>query len=326
MNIYRFFTRSLLGVLCASGFLFSHGVLLGQSTSMNPADLFGKWKVESGEGYSRSSRTFEFFPDGTVIETSTHVSESRETETNYKKKWSAGADSILILTPGADGREGQSISIPLPFDPLRMQIVETWESPTSTRTTRMTATRVGPSSPSSPPTVRTQTPAPTTPPKIEVSVVPSVKSSRESYMKVERISLKVTLRNQSLRSSTGPLKVSYWVFGKSDDNINLFWTFLSGGFDCNLGSDGVTRATEHTSQIYTNRFYDSVRVISGSDHFEYDGWIVRVTDAAGNLVAVKASKPQWEKLASQFAGLEQNRGYDLGLNAVQGSVGPPRYN
>lgn len=308
------------GVLSAAVLLCATSVS-AQSLSQDPAALFGKWRIETAPGHSSDfERTFEFFPDGNVLETSSYSSRQGGTTQTYRKRWSFEGSAIQILAPGADPANGQSIKIALPFDPSRLAIVETWESPTSTRTTRMFASRVGGPAPTASPAATASVPA--TPPKIELGVVPSVRTTRDGYFKSERIALRITLRNQSLRAATGPLRVAYWVFGKSDQLSNTFWAFSAGNFSCDLGVDGATRSFTHTSADYVNRFYNPSAVISSSDRFEYSGWVVTVTGPDGRLLLVKASRPQWEQAPEKAARLEANRAYNLSLDVVP-QVSPP---
>ena len=296
----------------------------GGMVSSDAKDLCGKWKVESS--YGDISRFFEFFPDGRLVETSSYSSSRGETTNSYKKNWSVVGNKVLVVGPGQSGTNGQSITIEIPFDLSRLQIMETWDSPTSTRTTKMVASREGASSlpPASPATQRA-TSAQSQLPKIDVSVLPSVKTATKDYYKTQRLSLDISLKNSSLRDSTGPLKVAYWIFGKNSGDSKLFCMFSQGKFECNLGPSNLTREFKHTTEPYLNKFYNSSYVMSSSGSYEYAGWIVIVRDSSDRMVLIKATKTEWESQAAKLQGLNTSDAYDLRLDKVDGEHGPYRY-
>jgi len=296
----------------------------GGMVSSDAKDLCGKWKIESP--YGGSSRVFEFFPDGHLIETSSYSSSQGESTNSYKKSWSVVGNKVLIIGPGQSSNNGQSITIEIPFDLSRLLIVETWESPTSTRTTKMFASREGDSSlPPASASSQRATSAQNPPPKIALSVAPSVKNGREGYYKTQRLSLDISLKNQSLRDSTGPLKVAYWIFGKNSKDTKFFCLFSQGKFDCNLGPSATTREFKQATDPYLNKFYNTPFIIDSSGAFEYEGWIVIVRDSSDRLVLIKATKPEWESQAAKLQGLNTSDAYDLRLDKVDGAHGPYRY-
>ena len=300
---------------------------VGGTSSSDPMSLCGKWKVENPQGYSSdSSRFFEFFPDGRVVETSIYNGSQGESTNSYKKSWSVVGNKVLIVGSGQSSNNGQSITIEIPFDLSRLLIMETWDSPTSTRTTKMFAKREGasslpPASAVSQPATSVQNP----PPKIDVTVIPSVKSGSEGYYKTQRLSLGISLKNQSLRDSTGPLKVAYWIFGKNSSDAKLFCLFSQGNFECNLGPTALNREFKQSTEPYLNKFYNSSYVISSSGAYGYEGWIVTVSDSNNRLVLIKATKPEWERQAAKLQHLNTGNAYDLRLDKVDGAHGPYHY-
>lgn len=295
------------------------------SLSRNAMDLCGLWKVEDQSSYS--NRTFEFFPDGNVTETSTYKSSQGESIQSYKKVWKVIGDKILITQPGQN-RSNESnvhkIFIEIPFDTNRLQIVETWDSRNSSRTTKMYGVRVGP-----PPAALRSSPEPDSAPpthlsadelaKLSITVVPSKKTSREDYYTIQRLSLSISVKNPSLREATGPLTVSYWILGKSNGkNSRQFCVFTKGQFDCSLGTDSSTREFKTTTDQFQNKYYDS-SFGSSSDSYEYTGWIVAVSDPSGKIANIKSTSSAWEREGAKLPFLESGRVYDLQLDKVEGA-------
>jgi len=295
-------------------------------TSSIAEDLIGRWRVETPEGYSgRSSRIFEFFPDGRVVETSSYSTSSGESTNAYKKTWKVVGSQVVITRLGDTGGNGQSIAIDIPFDLARVQIVETWETPTSTRTTKMFALRDSPTAPSDAHDAAQPAASGASPQvKVEGAVVPSVKSDRDGYYKTERISLGISVRNSSLREATGPLKISYWIFGKSSGDSKFICLFSRGSIECDLGTNATNREFKTSTTPYLNKFYDPSRVISSSDYFEYHGWAITVNDPSGRLVLVKANKPEWERQATKLESLDTSRVYNIRLDHIPGARPPYR--
>lgn len=288
--------------------------------SANALDLCGKWAIQSNG--SSMERTFEFFPDGRVTEVSTYISSRGETTETYDKLWKIEGDKVVIVPKGSDDPSSHSIFIDLPFDVSRLQISELWTSSSSRRQTKMVAVRVEapPSRPTPVPPVQSATPpsSATSLSKLNVSVSPSAKNSSEGYYKIQRLSLNITLKNQSMRESTGLMSVSYWILGKSIRDSKQFCVFSKGKFDCSLGSSATDRELKRSTETYLNKYYVY------SESFEYVGWIVAVSDPSGAVALVKASKPQWERLSDKLPTLEAYTAYDIQLDKIEGAY-VPRY-
>jgi len=289
--------------------------------SSNAMDLCGKWSIRSER--STSERTFEFFPDGQVTEISTYKSTREETTQTYQKLWKIQGDKIFISPKGTDGGSNQSIFIDLPFDTSKLQITEVWTSSSSTRQAKMFAERLEAPKPSSGLAVPAATPPPPSAllTKLGISVIPSTKNSTQDYYKIQRISLNITLKNSCLRESTGLMNVSYWILGKNVSDSKQFAVFSKGQFDCSLGSNISDRELKRSTDTYLNKYYS----FSSSRGFEYAGWIVAVSDPAGNIAAIKSNKPEWERQGDKLPGLEVFKVYDLPLNEVEGSYVPRYY-
>ena len=298
----------------------------GAEGSFNAKDLCGKWKVETPDGSSsNSSRIFEFFPDGRLLETSSHTTSQGESTNTYKKTWTVVGNNVLIAGPGQTENNGPSLTIEIPFDLTRLQIRETWDSPTSTRTTKMFAVREGSpilpaSSVPSQPAASTQNP----PPKPALTVTPSVKNDREGYYKTERISIGISLKNPSLRDSSGPLKVSYWILGKNCSDTKLFCLFTQGKFECDLGTNATNREVKQTTAPFLNKFYNYSGYSSSGD-YAYEGWIVVVRDSDDRMVLIKATKPEWERQAEKLQALDTQGAFNLRLDKMEGAHGPYHY-
>gem|GEM_PF-3027785 len=290
--------------------------------SSNALDLCGKWKVESNG--SSSERTFEFFSDGRATDTLAYKSSSGESVQTYHKVWKIEGFKVLILPKGdvvSSPSSSQSIFIEIPFDTARLQITEIYQHSSYTRQTKMVAVRteMPPPQPSGAPASIETPPPPGSPAsKPVVAVVPSIKNSSEGYYKIQRIALNIALKNSSMKGSTGPLKVSYWVLGKNTRDSKQFCVFSKGQFDCTLGSGVADREFKRTTETYLNKYYS----YSSSGSFEYAGWIVTVADPAGSVILVKANKPQWEKLEDKLPALEPRKVYDLELNKTEGAYVP----
>jgi len=133
-------------------------------------------------------------------------------------------------------------------------------------------------------------------------------------MKTERISLQVSLKNPSLRESTGPLTINYWLIGKNLRDAKQFCLLTKGVLTCNLGTDFSSREFKQTTDPYLHKYY----YYSSSGSYEYDGWIVTITTPSGETVLTKASKSEWERQSTKVSALERGRVYDLRLDPVEG--------
>lgn len=305
--------------------------LAGDFSSSALRDLVGTWTVEQGESMSRSggrySRSFEFLPDGTVFETTSYPTSGGGTSTQRRKRgWTAQPDKVVVADLGGAGTCGSNtVEIAVPFDKNRMALVETYNSQDSTHTTTMFATMTAPpATPGGVPPSGSQVPdaaaRPTQPPstKILLSVTPSVKNSTEGYYKIQKLSLTITLKNTDLKVPSGPLAVNFWILGKQGQGGKQFCLLKSGNFSTTLGTDFSNRETKTATEPTVNKLYNPAFVISSSGYAEYEGWIVAVKNSAGQLVAVKASKPDWERQLEKAAVLERGAVYDLKLNKLEG--------
>ncbi len=290
--------------------------------SFNAMDLCGKWSLRGDGRYD--TRTFEFFPDGRVTEENTYRSSRGETTETYEKLWKIQGDQVLIWKKGEGESSGQSIFIEIPFDAANLQISEVWKSPSSTRVTKMVFNRTEAAKPDSRSAVANpaadQLPPSALLSELGIAVSPSAKKSTEGYYKIERLSLNITLKNPSMRESTGPMTVSYWIFGKNISDSKQFCVLSKGKFDCALGNTATDRTIKRTTETYLNKYWD----YSSSGSFEYAGWIVTVSDPAGRVALIKASKSEWERQGDKLPALDVGKVYDLRLDKVDGAH-VPRY-
>jgi len=239
-----------------------------------------------------------------------------------KRGWTAQPDKVVVADLGGAGTGGSNtVEIAVPFDKNRLALVEIYNSQNSTRTTTMFATMTAPlSPPGGVPPSGSQVPdaaaRPTQPPstKILLSVTPSVKNSTEGYYKIQKLSLTITLKNTDLKVLSGPLAVNFWILGKQGQGGKQFCLLKSGNFSTTLGTDFSNRETKTATEPMMNRFYS----YSSCHYAEYEGWIVVVKNSSGQLVAVKASKPDWERQLERAATLERGVVYDLKLNKLDG--------
>lgn len=155
--------------------------------SSNAMDLCGKLSIRSER--STSERTFEFFPDGQVTETSTYKSSREETTQTYQKPWKIQGDKIFISPKGTDGGSNQPIFIDLPFDTSNLQITEVWISASSTRQSKIFAERTEAQKPSSGLAVPAASPpAPSALlTKLGISVNPSTENIAKGQSSAEKV-------------------------------------------------------------------------------------------------------------------------------------------
>ncbi|MFZ4774492.1 MAG: hypothetical protein ACOYM3_03970 [Terrimicrobiaceae bacterium] len=305
----------LLQTGAAQGTFGSRDAVEGE-TSMNPQDLAGIWAFEGGGQYSASSRLLEFLPDGTVFESNRHSNSGGGYTTERRKRvWVLQQNKILINEPSGSGRSGYpTIEIALPFNKTRLELSEVYTSTDTTRTSTMFATRTTPPAPSpAPGTSPSANAAPLGAAKVQLTVTPSVKNSTDSYYKVQKLSLSVTLKNSDLKVSSGPLTVNYWILGVQTQDAKQFCLLKSGTFTCSLGTQFSDREFKTTTEPIMNRFYPY-----SSSYSEYGGWIVVVKNSSGQVIAVKASKSEWERQFVKAVTMERGTVYDLRLNKLDG--------
>ncbi|MES2506233.1 MAG: hypothetical protein V4599_05990 [Verrucomicrobiota bacterium] len=105
-------------------------------------------------------------------------------------------------------------------------------------------------------------------------------------------------------------KASLIVIGESTVDRKVFKVLLRHDFGVELPLRQIL--DEKAPDVKTQ--YDTTGAKFG---FKYDGWILVVKDAQGQLVLAKSSSPSLEKMPTQLDGLKQDGFYTRQLKAVE---------
>lgn len=104
-------------------------------------------------------------------------------------------------------------------------------------------------------------------------------------------------------------KASLLIVGESTVDRKVFKVLLRHDFKVELPLRQIL--DERAPEVKTA--YDTTGAKFG---FKYDGWILLVTDAQGQLVLAKSSIPSFEKMPTQLDGLKQDGFYTRQLKPV----------
>lgn len=137
--------------------------------------------------------------------------------------------------------------------------------------------------------------------------------------KTDRIELKVKLSNSDTSVSAENLKGEIYVLAESILDRSALKLLGSQTFNFSLPARG-------THELATDELVTAYDTTGARFGYKYEGWILRIRDAAGNLVAVKSSSPTLLKNAEKITALAVGRDFDRVTIKEKSSVvsGGPR--
>lgn len=297
--------------------------------SSNPKDLVGVWEVWGRTSRSEApTRRFEFLPDGTAYDTWFFRTSDGDSSERRRRDWKQVADRILIT--GASS--SQTVEIRVPFDLNNLELTEITTNTDSTRTTTMKASRASeassndqarPQSHANQNLVSSDTEAelddePLSE-RITSKVAISKQSRKDNWYQNENVSLNITLRNTDLKLPTGPLKLEFWILAKNLENTRQVGVLQKSALDAAMGVGLSDKEFKAATDPIMNRFYNYSNYRNG---FEANGWIIRVTNRKGKIVALEASRPEWKRSSEALDKLEKGRVYTNDLKLIEGDRMP----
>lgn len=121
--------------------------------------------------------------------------------------------------------------------------------------------------------------------------------------KKERITMKVKIANTDTSLSAGTLKGEIWVFGESILDRGATKLLATQSFEFPLPPRGMHEMT--TDEAVTA--FDTTGARFG---YRYEGWLLRLTDKAGEVVLQKSNSPAILKNADKISTLRSGSVYD----------------
>ncbi|MEO6053831.1 MAG: hypothetical protein ABIP97_07470 [Chthoniobacterales bacterium] len=160
------------------------------------------------------------------------------------------------------------------------------------------------------------------PTRIELAVQREAKDKIEGGDwddKIERVRLEVTVTNKTLN---GPPLEGYqlqcWAIAKQIKDPKAYEVVVAETVPIRLTSEAQGRQIVHkTEEVKWG--WDDTGAIWGK---KYQGWIVLVLNAKGEMVACKSSNPMWEQtIAAKADGLKLNQDYTSKLDPSTSAPG-----
>jgi hypothetical protein len=156
--------------------------------------------------------------------------------------------------------------------------------------------------------------------KEQARVEIAVQRSRSSRVKggdwddkLDKVSVEVKVRTMDLNRPIEGLVARYWVFAKAINDPKAFKVILQGDFPVNLTSAPAGREAIHQSKEATLR-WDNTQITFGE---RYEGWLVVVLNAEGEVVASRSSKPSWEQNVAKAGNLKAGKYYTSNLDSTK---------
>lgn len=127
--------------------------------------------------------------------------------------------------------------------------------------------------------------------------------------KEDRMQMKITIRNKDLNAGAEGLKGEFWLITRSAVDQRVYQIAQRESFTFSLSAEREGRKFIHETPEIILRF-DRTGAVFGT---RYHAWILAVTDAKDELIAVKSSSSFYEKLLEQAMGLKVNDWVDSNL-------------
>lgn len=146
--------------------------------------------------------------------------------------------------------------------------------------------------------------------KIEVTTSkPSDIKGGDFDDKMQKIVVRLKFTNIDTRQSYANYTATVSAFGQSTVDRTVSKVLMQESFPVTLAP---RRLIEHECKPVSTQF-DKTGAKFG---YFYDGWILVVKDASGNIILVKSTSPSLEKLTDKVDKLEKDKCYDRSLSLV----------
>lgn len=160
-------------------------------------------------------------------------------------------------------------------------------------------------------------------PKLDIEVVVSKRKDKEGYFMVnQEVSVKVKLRNLNTRVPFPAGKGMITYFGRDRSNPDNYKVMSKRPFE--VAELAPNKASEQDVLGFKTRFDSDNKGAGNIGGYQYDSYLLTITDAAGNIIAHKTSdagvRAVIEKDASkakQLAELKNEAELDKNLEVLQ---------
>lgn len=136
--------------------------------------------------------------------------------------------------------------------------------------------------------------------------------------KMDRVQMKISIRNQSLNSPVEALSAHFWLVARSAVDRKAYTIAQIEEFPVTLTTTRPGRELEHETKEIVFR-YDRTGAIFGES---YHGWLLVLKNAEGEIVAVKSSSPVYERQLEEAFALKEGDWIDQNF---QSASEPSRY-
>jgi len=120
--------------------------------------------------------------------------------------------------------------------------------------------------------------------------------------RTEKVQLEITATNLDLNHPADGLVLHYWVLSESQVDHRVMKVIDAGQFDVNLTAKPEGRQTRHeTSMVQT--MWDNTDAVFG---VRYKGWILVLTNAQNEVVAVKTCQSAWQSNLERLFALNKD--------------------
>jgi hypothetical protein len=124
-------------------------------------------------------------------------------------------------------------------------------------------------------------------PKLDIEVVVSKKREKDGYYMVNQtVSAKVKLKNLNPRVAFPKSKVHLTYFGRNRRNAENYKVMARKTFDCELAAGGQT---EEPVEGFKTRFDSDNKGYGNIGGYQYDSYLLVITDQEGNVIEAKTS-------------------------------------
>lgn len=130
--------------------------------------------------------------------------------------------------------------------------------------------------------------------------------------RTEKVQLEITATNLDLNHPADGLVLHYWVLSESQVDHRVMKVIDAGQFDVNLTARPEGRQLRHeTPMIQT--MWDNTDAVFG---VRYKGWILVLTNAQNEIVAVKTCQPAWQSDLERLFALKKDAWCDREMKPV----------
>jgi hypothetical protein len=157
------------------------------------------------------------------------------------------------------------------------------------------------------------------PPRVELNAI-QVRNTRiaggDWDDRTEKIQLEITATNLDLNHPAEGLVLHYWILSESQVDHRTLKVVDAGQFDVNLTAKPEGRQLRQQTPLI-QEMWDNTDAVFGA---RYKGWLLVLTNANNELVAVKSCQPAWQSHVEEFFALKKGAWCDRNMKPASEPV------